>query len=318
MHVPPPPDTAPTDEVERMLVPDLPPHDRQRYTRVGSDVIRRISTSRTMCVTVENYLPATTTAGAHFTLRYADGGRERISPAALDISPEPDAYILRIAVRRPAAATMDTDSDATRANCGVCAAVISDAPALCYACATLFHTSCVSSSVPGPTTSSPPTDGYDWFCSACVETHELVGLLFRSLVPLAQTDGTEPSDVVLTTTDALATADDPRHPAEAGMTPPIPDPPPGGNPARSSVEDAAADAVPIYLATKHTAYAPAKRRLFYLYMRRHYADECLARAPTKLANAVRHHSTVPRHVLFHLFRLRGALTQDEPVGARHA
>ena len=28
MHVPPPPDTAPTDEDERMLVPNMPPYDR--------------------------------------------------------------------------------------------------------------------------------------------------------------------------------------------------------------------------------------------------------------------------------------------------
>ena len=114
-----------------MLVPDMLPHDRQRYTCVGSDVIRRISSSRTMCATVENYLPATTSAGAHFTLRYAHGGRERISPVALDISPEPDAYTLRIAVRRPMVTTMGADPDAARTNCGVCAAVISDVPTLC-------------------------------------------------------------------------------------------------------------------------------------------------------------------------------------------
>ena len=101
MPVPPPPDTAPTDEVERILVADMPPHDRQRYGRVGSDVVRRVSPSCTMCATVENYLPATMNTGAHFTLRYADGGRERISPAALDVSPEPDAYTLHLAVRRP-------------------------------------------------------------------------------------------------------------------------------------------------------------------------------------------------------------------------
>ena len=159
MHVPPPPGTALTDEVERMLVPDLPPHDRQRCTRIGSDVVRRISASRTMSATVENYLPATTNAGAHFTLRYADGGRERISPAALDSSPEPDAYALRIAVRRPTAAVIGTDSDANRVNCGVCAAVLSDAPTRCYACAAPFHTSCVSSSVPGPTHRRTDTTG---------------------------------------------------------------------------------------------------------------------------------------------------------------
>ena len=50
--------------------------------------------------------------------------------------------------------------------------------------------------------------------------------------------------------------------------PPIPDPPPGGNPARSPVEDATADAVPIYLATKHTAYAPSKWRFSYFYAAR--------------------------------------------------
>ena len=116
------------------------------------------------------------------------------------------------------------------------------------------------------------------------------------------------------TLNTLATADDPRHPAEADTTPPIPDPPLGGNPARSSVEDAIAAAVPTYLATKHAAYAPAKWRLFYLYMRCHYVDECLARTPTRLADAVRHHSAVSRHVLFHLFRSQGAITQDEPVG----
>ena len=103
-------------------------------------------------------------------------------------------------------------------------------------------------------------------------------------------------------------------PVEADTTPPIPDRKPGGNPARSSVEDATADAVPIYLATKHAAYAPAKWSLFYFYMRRHYLDECLARTPITLADAVRNHSTVSRHVLFHLFRPRGSLTQDEPVG----
>jgi len=121
MHVPPPPDTAPTVEAERMLVPDLPTHDhdRQRYTRVGSDVIRRISSSRIVCATVENYLPATTSTGAHFTLRYADGGRERISPVALDISPAPDADTLRTAVRRPAATIMGADSDTARTNCAV-------------------------------------------------------------------------------------------------------------------------------------------------------------------------------------------------------
>ena len=186
-----------------------------------------------MCATVENYLPATTSAGAHFTLWYADGGRERISPVALDISPEPEAYTLRIAVRRPAVTTTGADSDTVRTNCGVCAAVISNVPS---------------------------------------------------------------------TLNGLTTADDPRHPAEADTTPSIPDPPLGGNPARSSVEDATADAVPIYLATKHAAYAPAKWRLFYLYTRRHYVDECLARTPTTLADAVQHHSAVSRHVLFHLFR----------------
>ena len=106
MYVPPPPDAAPTDEVERILVPDLLPHDRQRYTRIGSDVVRRISASRTMCATVQNYLPVTMNTGAHFTLRYADGGRERISPTALDSSLEPDAHALRIAVCRPAAAVI--------------------------------------------------------------------------------------------------------------------------------------------------------------------------------------------------------------------
>ena len=80
----------------------MPPHDRQRYGRVGSDITRRVSPSCTMRATVENYLPATMNTGAHFTLRYTDGGRERISPAALDVSPEPDAYTLHIAVRRQA------------------------------------------------------------------------------------------------------------------------------------------------------------------------------------------------------------------------
>ena len=177
-----------------------------------------------------------------------------------------------------------------------------------------FHTFCVSSSVPRPTTLSPPTDGYDWFCPACVEAHQLVGSLFRLLVPLAQTDNTEPGDIVSTTVNVLTTADDPRHPAEADTTPPIPDTPPDGNPARSSVEDATAGTVPIYLATKPASNAPAKWRYFYLYMRRHYVGECLARTPTTLADAVRHHSTAPRHALFHLFRPLGALTQDEPVG----
>ena len=134
MHVPPPPDTAPTDEVGRMLVADMPSHDRQRYTRVGSNVIRRISPSCTMCATVENYLPATTNTGAHFTLQYADGGRERISPAVLDVSPEPDAYTLHLAVRRPTPAAIRVDSDTIRVNCGICAAEISDLPALCYLC----------------------------------------------------------------------------------------------------------------------------------------------------------------------------------------
>ena len=53
----------------------------------------------------------------------------------------------------------------------------------------------------------------------------------------------------------LTTSDDPRHPAEADTTPPIPNPPSGGNPARSPVEDAAADAVPIYLATKEKIFS---------------------------------------------------------------
>ena len=70
MHVPLPPGPAPTDEVERILVADMSPHDRQRYGRVGSDVVRRVSPSCIMCATVENYLPATmSTGGAHFTLR---------------------------------------------------------------------------------------------------------------------------------------------------------------------------------------------------------------------------------------------------------
>ena len=107
----------------------------------------------------------------------------------------------------------------------------------------------------------------------------------------------------------LTTADDPRHPAEADTTPLIPDPPPGGNPARSSVEDATADAVPIYLATKHSAYAPSKWRLFYVFMRRHYVEECLTRTPAELADAVRHHITVPRYALFHLFRPSPKMSQ---------
>ena len=135
MHVPPPPDTAPTDEIERMLVPGMPSHDRQRHTRVGSNVIRRISPSCTMCAAVENYLPATTNASAHFALRYADGGRERISPAALDVSPEPGAYTLHLAVRRPMPGAVPADPGTVRPNCGVCAAETSDAPALCYLCA---------------------------------------------------------------------------------------------------------------------------------------------------------------------------------------
>ena len=69
----------------------------------------------------------------------------------------------------------------------------------------------------------------------------------------------------------------------------------------------------IYLATKHTTYAPSKWRLFYLFMRRHYVEECLTRIPTDLAGAVQHHSTMSRYALFHLFRPRGALTQDEPL-----
>ena len=48
-------------------------------------------------------------------------------------------------------------------------------------------------------------------------------------------------------------------------------------------------------------------------MRRHYVEECLARTPTDLADAVRHHSTMSRFALFHLFRPKGALTQDEPL-----
>ena len=78
MPVPPPPDTASTDEVDRILVADMPPHDRQRYGRVGSGIVRRVSPSCTMRATVENYLPATMNTGAHFTLRYTDGGRERL------------------------------------------------------------------------------------------------------------------------------------------------------------------------------------------------------------------------------------------------
>ena len=120
-------------------------------------------------------------------------------------------------------------------------------------------------------------DGFLVVVDACVQARELTGSLFRSLVPISRTDGTEPGDVVLATTNALATSGDPSHPAEADTAPPIPDPPPGGNPARSSVEDAAADAVPIYLAIKLAAYAPAKWGFCYLYMRRHYVDDCLAR-----------------------------------------
>ena len=71
MHVPPPPGPAPADEVERMLVADMSPHGRQRYGRVGSDVVRRVSPSYIMCATAENYLPATmSTGGAHFTLQF--------------------------------------------------------------------------------------------------------------------------------------------------------------------------------------------------------------------------------------------------------
>ena len=139
------------------------------------------------------------------------------------------------------------------------------------------------------------------------------GSLFRSPVPLSRARDNPPDDGALSAVRALTTSDDPRHPTEADTTPPIPTPPSGGNPARSPVEDAAADAVPIYLATKHTTYAPSKWRLFYLFMRRHYVEECLTRTPTDLTDAVRHHSTMSRYALFNLLRPRGALTQDEPL-----
>jgi len=129
--------------------------------------------------------------GSHFTLRCADGGRERISlAAALGVSSEPDAYTLHLAVRRPTPTTMHADPAPARTNCGICAAELPDAPTLCYLCATPFHTSCISSSVPGLATPPPPTDGYDWFCSTCVEAHELDGSLFRSLMPLTRAQGT--------------------------------------------------------------------------------------------------------------------------------
>ena len=207
---------------------------------------------------------------------------------------------------------MHVDPAIARTNCGICAAELAHAPALCYLCATPFHTSCISSSIPGPATPSPPTDGYDWFCSVCVETRGLDGSLFRSPVPPTNELHTQQNERELPAVRTLTTSDDPRHPAEADTTPPIPSPPSGGNPARSPVEDVATDAVPIYLATKHNAYAPSKWRLLYLFMRRHYVEECLSRTPTGLTGAVRHHSTMSRYALFHLFRPRGALTQDEP------
>ena len=182
-----------------------------------------------------------------------------------------------------------------------------------------FHTSCVSSSAPGPTAPSPPTDGYDWFCHVCVETLELVGSLFRSLVPVARTDDAGLDGIVPSTFNTLATTEELAHPTETDTVPPIPDPPLGGNPARYSAEDATADAVPIYLAMKHAAYAPAKWILFYLYMRRHYADECLARTPTTLAGAVQHHTAVSRHVLFHPLPSTGcAHSRCASWGAQHA
>jgi len=212
----------------------------------------------TMHAAVENYLPATMNTGAYFTLRYADGGRERISPSALDVSPEPDAYTLHLAVRRPTPTTMHVDPATASTNCGICAAELAHAPTLCYLCTTPFHTSCISSSTSGPATPSPLTDGYDWFCSVCVEARGLDGSLFRSPVPLTHAHDTQQDDSELPAVRALTTSDDPRHPAEADTTPPIPNPPSSGNPARFPVEDAAADAVPIYLATKHNAYAPSK------------------------------------------------------------
>ena len=75
---------------------------------------------------------------------------------------------------------MNVDPATASANCGVCAAELTLAPTLCYLCATPFHTSCISSSTPGPATPSPPTDGYGWFCSVCVEARGLGGSLFRS------------------------------------------------------------------------------------------------------------------------------------------
>ena len=66
-------------------------------------------------------------------------------------------------------------------------------------------------------------------------------------MPLTRTRDTQPNDSALATVRVLTTSDDPRYPAEGETTPPIPNPLSGGNPARSPVEDAAADAVPIYL-----------------------------------------------------------------------
>ena len=143
-----------------------------------------------MHAAVENYLPATMNTGAYFTLRYADGGRERISPSALDVSPEPDAYTLHLAVRRPTPTTMHVDPATASTNCGICAAELAHAPTLCYLCATPSHTPCISPSTPGPATPSPPTDGYDWFCFVCVEARGLDGSLFRSPVPLTHAHDT--------------------------------------------------------------------------------------------------------------------------------